>query len=234
MTEFLEWDGWNALGAIASVLALATFGVGLFQVVRRQRQIKPVVIGWDIVGTVKGPRRKDKLYVLEIRNSGAGVAFIRQLTLVHARGVTNVAHRPKKTLGRGESFTLLIRSDDLWKAWFRLEWREEQDRRLYRIRWYPLLWSTHGGPGSSLAEKQEAHRDRRRLGLWWTRVRTYWAPRPVDPEWSFSGTYKDRPRRVWPLPDQRKRGQILRKIEAENVWEAYDPIRLDRLPDLTV
>ncbi|KTS14309.1 hypothetical protein RSA3_00655 [Microbacterium testaceum] len=65
-------------------------------------------------------------------------------------------------------------------------------------------------------------------------MRTYWAPRPVDPEWSFSGTYSDRPWRVWPFPNQRKRGQTLRKVEAENVWEAYDAIRLDRLPDLTV
>jgi hypothetical protein len=127
---------WTNLASVATVLSAATLISGAWVWWRGRRAIKPVKFGWDLLGveTVsRFPRRAGHLF--EIRNSGSGRAYILALQVVEGAIIQSPAHRARKTLGSGESFTLLISAKDIRRTWFRVMWREESDDATAFVKW---------------------------------------------------------------------------------------------------
>lgn len=102
----------------------------------RLRGIRPVVFGWDSEERLSRWRRgKQPEYTFELRNSGSGAAHILEFQIVGAEIIGSDEFRPRKTLGSGESFTLLIRSPDISHVWFRVLWREVASSKSAKMEW---------------------------------------------------------------------------------------------------
>lgn len=156
------------ISGIADFLSAMAIVVAVWVWLLRRQPIQPVVWGWNVVGSEELPDGSgDRAHVFEVRNSGTGVAHILQLQVVGALLVNSPLHRARKTLGTGESFTLLVTAEDINETWFRVMWREQSNRARAKTGWAPVVWNT---PLSS--EWSAAHEARRswplldRLRLW--------------------------------------------------------------------
>lgn len=122
--------------AVATILSGIAVVVGVVTWFWRLRGIRPVVFGWDSEERQPRWRRgKRSEHTFELRNSGSGAAHILEFQIVGAEIIESDEFRPRKTLGSGESFTLLIRSPEISHAWFRVLWREVASSKSAKMEW---------------------------------------------------------------------------------------------------
>ena len=127
---------WANAASVATVLSALTLITGAWVWWTSRSAIKTVNFGWDLIGVAKvGRLPRRACHTFEIRNSGSGRAYILALDVVEGQIVPSSTHRARKTLGSGDSFTLLITAKDIHAAWFRVMWREEADENKAYVNW---------------------------------------------------------------------------------------------------
>lgn len=172
-SEFLTWEGWTAVSAIAQLLALAALIVGIWRFVEKQRQVPLFDLTWDFIGTATfGPHA---FHTVEFRNVGRGSGEIFTLALAGARPQLDDHHRAPRALGSGEHFRLQVTSRDIGTAWIRLVYRTHADKRRVYVLWRPL--APAGAMATRFAQDVEAHDSR----SYWDMIRDRYRPRPVIP-----------------------------------------------------
>jgi hypothetical protein len=152
MDAFWTWNGWTAVGSIATVLALATLVFATAEFVVKRRQVAEFMLDWAPIATaaVAG----GTFHVFEFHNFGRGAARLVSLTLCGARAHIDNTNRAPEVLGAGSTFTLLVTSPDLEQAWVRYVYSAQADRRRFVVEWHPLM--RNGAMADELSRQENA------------------------------------------------------------------------------
>jgi len=144
-----EWSGWAFIGNVAQVLSLIAIGFVIYEFAERRRRVRSVVWSFDAFGS--GTLNDQAVVFYDFTNSGSGAALLASFTLIGAKLVMNVSHRPRPTMGPGETITLCLNQDGLASdAWLLIVWRSSDDRGVLHAEWMPIM------AGSELETKYRA------------------------------------------------------------------------------
>jgi hypothetical protein len=176
------WEGWTAVGSIASVLALFALGFAIYEVLLRRKRIRPVVWGFDLFGTMSNG--VNTYHLAELHNGGTGTASIVTLAFVGAKPVPVADYRFRAVMGPGERMVIPLTAERVADAWFVIIWTEDADATLKHVEW---LHVTH--VGSAVTEWGKSLARTRALGRF-RNVPRGRRPRPVGPGYYQSSSFR--------------------------------------------
>jgi hypothetical protein len=180
--EWLCWSGWTVIGTIAQVVSLIAILFAIYEFQVRRRQVRPVVWGFDLFGSldIKGAR----YHAADFYNGGSGTAIILTMAFVNSRPLSIDDHRFRSVMRSGDKVTIPVTSERIGNAWIVVIWRASSDSRLIQVEWLPV---THTGAMWSEWEKS-VKRSKSRGPF--ANLLPWPAPRPVGPRYYQSSSYR--------------------------------------------
>lgn len=137
---WMEWAGWNFVSAALTALGLAALGFAWADLYRRRRRIAPVELVLDNVG--RAYFNDEPVDVMELSNNGSEDIRVLVYGFVSAEPRVTLDYRVPGRLASGQSARFTVAAADLSESWMLLVWRSMDDRRWFRVQWFPLLPST--------------------------------------------------------------------------------------------
>jgi hypothetical protein len=169
-TGFLDWPGWEFVGALAGVLSLVAIVLALVEVRRRRQRVNPVVFTFDLVGNAEV--RGDTVHYGELTNAGTESAILLHAVWRGGMHVPTDKYRYRSVIGPGERVGVYLSAPVIANMWLSLMWISHDDASTLWFSWLPVL--REGGRADQWEEALARSKKR-----WWER-KTRLA-RPVGP-----------------------------------------------------
>jgi hypothetical protein len=178
--EFLAWPGWAGVGAIATILSLATLVFAVARFIIQRRQMPLFRLSWEFIGTATADGKQ--YHLVEFRNVGRGTGDFVTFTMCGARAEATEGFLAPRMIASGQTFRLLVTSPDLSTAWVRWSYRTLDHATRVTFVWRSLIRT---GP---MAQQYKRELENWESRSYYDMMRDAARPRPVGPGGAPVGT----------------------------------------------